>query len=104
MYINITESETADNKGSSSGLVYYLDKEKDNVDFVFAVAGFSFAGSGQNTGMAFTHLKDWSERGPDEGLLAVYTALQTKLDAVQEARSTVVPPPPSACAAACNEA
>jgi multidrug efflux pump len=41
---------------------YYLDKEKNNVDFVFAVAGFSFAGSGENTGMAFTHLKDWSER------------------------------------------
>jgi hydrophobe/amphiphile efflux-1 (HAE1) family protein len=41
---------------------YYLDKEKNNVDFVFAVAGFSFAGSGQNTGMAFTHLRDWSER------------------------------------------
>src|SRR6185312_16314177 len=41
---------------------YYLDTEKENVDFVFAVAGFSFAGSGQNTGMAFTHLRDWSER------------------------------------------
>ena len=41
---------------------YYLDTEKDNVDFVFAVAGFSFAGSGQNTGIAFTHLRDWSER------------------------------------------
>ncbi|MEI7790495.1 MAG: efflux RND transporter permease subunit [Alphaproteobacteria bacterium] len=45
---------------------YYLDKEKDNVDFVFAVAGFSFAGSGQNTGMAFTHLRDWSERKGDK--------------------------------------
>ena len=41
---------------------YYLDNEGNNVDFVFAVAGFSFAGSGQNTGMAFTHLRDWSER------------------------------------------
>ncbi len=41
---------------------YYLDKESNNVDFVFAVAGYSFAGSGQNTGMAFTHLKNWSER------------------------------------------
>jgi multidrug efflux pump len=41
---------------------YYLDKEKNNVDFVFAVAGFSFAGSGENTGMAFTHLKEWSDR------------------------------------------
>lgn len=27
MYINITDSETADNKGSSGGLVHYLDKE-----------------------------------------------------------------------------
>ena len=27
MYINITDSETADNKGSSSNLVHYLDKE-----------------------------------------------------------------------------
>jgi multidrug efflux pump len=41
---------------------YYLDTEKNNVEFVFAVAGFSFAGSGQNTGMAFAHLKNWSER------------------------------------------
>ena len=41
---------------------HYLEKEKDNVDFVFAVAGFSFAGSGQNTGIAFTHLRDWSLR------------------------------------------
>jgi multidrug efflux pump len=41
---------------------YYLDTEKKNVEFVFAVAGFSFAGSGQNTGMAFAHLKDWGER------------------------------------------
>ena len=44
---------------------YYLETEKNNVDFVFAVAGFSFAGSGQNTGMAFTHLRDWSERKGD---------------------------------------
>jgi len=41
---------------------YYLDVEKNNVEFVFAVAGFSFAGSGQNTGMAFAHLQDWSKR------------------------------------------
>jgi hypothetical protein len=27
MYINITDNETADNKGSSSGLVHYLEKE-----------------------------------------------------------------------------
>jgi multidrug efflux pump len=29
---------------------------------VFAVAGFSFGGNGQNTGIAFVRMKDWSER------------------------------------------
>ena len=41
---------------------YFLEQEKDNVETVMTVAGFSFAGSGQNTGMAFIKLKDWSLR------------------------------------------
>lgn len=41
---------------------FYLVDEKDNVKSVFSVAGFSFAGQGQNMGMAFIGLKDWSER------------------------------------------
>jgi hypothetical protein len=41
---------------------YFLENEKENVDSVLTVAGFSFAGSGQNSGMAFIKLKDWSER------------------------------------------
>lgn len=32
---------------------YYLTKEKNNVESVFAVNGFGFAGRGQNTGIAF---------------------------------------------------
>ena len=41
---------------------YYLTKEKDTVASVFAITGFSFAGNGQNMGLAFVRLKDWSER------------------------------------------
>ncbi|GGP48174.1 efflux RND transporter permease subunit [Shewanella saliphila] len=41
---------------------YYLTEEKDIVNSVFTVAGFSFAGSGQNMGLAFVNLKDWSTR------------------------------------------
>lgn len=41
---------------------YYLEKESDVVDSIFAVAGFSFAGRGQNTGLAFIRLKDWDQR------------------------------------------
>ncbi len=41
---------------------FYLEDEKANVDFTFVIAGFSFSGAGQNTGLAFTRLKDWDER------------------------------------------
>ncbi|MBA4356245.1 MAG: hydrophobe/amphiphile efflux-1 family RND transporter [Desulfovibrio sp.] len=41
---------------------HFLETEKAAVSSIFTVAGFSFAGSGQNTGLAFIQLKDWSER------------------------------------------
>ena len=41
---------------------HFMTNEKANVASVFAVAGFSFGGNGQNTGIAFVRLKDWSER------------------------------------------
>jgi multidrug efflux pump len=41
---------------------YFLNKEKANIYNVFVVTGFSFAGNGQNQGMAFIHLKDWKDR------------------------------------------
>src|SRR5476651_400500 len=45
---------------------YYLTKEKANVESVFTVNGFGFAGRGQNTGIAFVSLKDWSQRNGAE--------------------------------------
>ncbi len=41
---------------------YYLNEEDSAVDGLFTVAGFSFTGQGQNAGLAFVNLKDWSER------------------------------------------
>ena len=41
---------------------YYLNEETSAVDGLFTVAGFSFTGQGQNAGLAFVNLKDWSER------------------------------------------
>ncbi|MGB5445928.1 MAG: efflux RND transporter permease subunit, partial [Psychromonas sp.] len=41
---------------------YFEENEKETVKSVFMVSGFNFAGSGQNAGMAFIGLKDWSER------------------------------------------
>jgi multidrug efflux pump len=41
---------------------HYLVDEEANVQIAFMVAGFSFAGAGQNTALVFVHLKDWSVR------------------------------------------
>ncbi|WP_445946855.1 efflux RND transporter permease subunit [Shewanella sp.] len=57
---NSTQESTVDVLHKVSD--YYLNDEKDAVNSVFTVAGFSFAGSGQNMGIAFISLKDWSER------------------------------------------
>ncbi|PWC35758.1 efflux RND transporter permease subunit [Azospirillum sp. TSO35-2] len=45
---------------------YFLEQEKDSVEGLFSIVGFNFAGRGQNAGMAFVRLKDWSERGAPE--------------------------------------
>jgi hydrophobe/amphiphile efflux-1 (HAE1) family protein len=41
---------------------YFLKDEKALVSGVFTVNGFSFGGHGQNAGLVFVRLKDWSER------------------------------------------
>ncbi len=45
---------------------HFLENEKDAVDSVFSVQGFSFGGSGQNNGLAFVSLKNWDERTSEE--------------------------------------
>jgi multidrug efflux pump len=44
----------------------YMENEKDTVQGVFAVQGFSFAGQGQNVGLAFVSLKPFAERADHE--------------------------------------
>ncbi len=51
---------------------YFLNEEKDNVQAVMSVVGYSIAGSGQNSAMAFVRLKDWSLRpNPDQKAQAI---------------------------------
>ena len=51
---------------------HYLKDEKDNVADVFTIAGFGFVGQGENVGIAFVRMKDWSERkGADNTVMAV---------------------------------
>ncbi|WP_323945296.1 efflux RND transporter permease subunit [Aeromonas hydrophila] len=66
---------------------YFMKNEKDNVDSVLTVAGFSFAGSGQNSGMAFIKLKDWKERNtPDRSANAIIGRAMGYLFSIKEAQ------------------
>lgn len=51
--------------------------EAKDVESVFYVRGFSFAGTGQNNAMGFLRLKDWSERKtPDTSINAILGRVQ----------------------------
>jgi multidrug efflux pump len=41
---------------------YFRKEERDSVQDVFTVSGFSLAGRGQNSGLAFVQLKPWDQR------------------------------------------
>ena len=65
---------------------YYLTEEKANVHSVLTVAGFSFAGSGQNMGLAFAQLKDWSERkNPQQSVKAIIGRAMGPFSQIKEA-------------------
>ncbi len=73
---------------------HFLENEPDAVESVFSVQGFSFAGMGQNTGMAFVKLKDWGERtDPGLGASAVAGRGMAALSQVKDAFIFVFAPP-----------
>jgi multidrug efflux pump len=41
---------------------HFLEQEKEAVEAIITLAGYSFAGRGQNMGLAFVRLKDWKFR------------------------------------------
>ncbi|MGB2078156.1 MAG: efflux RND transporter permease subunit, partial [Vibrio sp.] len=70
-------------------------KDEPNVDGYFTVSGFSFAGRGQNAGMAFLNLKDWSERtDPSQDVNAIIARANQHFAANNEAVIFAVNPPP----------
>ena len=73
---------------------YFLETEAENVQSMFGVVGFSFAGSGQNTGIAFVRLKDWAERQrPDQGVQAIAGRAFGALSQIRDALVFPIVPP-----------
>ncbi|MCU6684670.1 efflux RND transporter permease subunit [Leclercia sp. H6W5] len=73
---------------------WFLHKEKANTDVIFTVEGFSFSGSGQNAGMAFVSLKNWSERKGDENTAqAIALRATQELSTIRDATIFAMTPP-----------
>ncbi len=74
---------------------YYLEHEKDTVQAMFYVAGFSWAGSGQNMGQMFTQLKPWSERkGKEHSVQSVIQRASQFFRTIREANVIAINPAP----------
>jgi multidrug efflux pump len=58
------------------------------------ILGFSFSGSGQNAALAFTTLKDWSERGNEDSAAAIADRANGALSQIKDAVAYAVLPPP----------
>ncbi|SFL33754.1 multidrug efflux pump [Desulfomicrobium norvegicum] len=73
---------------------HFLETEKDSVQSLMAVAGFSFAGSGQNTAMCFVRLKDWSVRKtPDMHVKAIAGRAMAAFSQYRDAQVFAFSPP-----------
>src|SRR3546814_4630348 len=54
------------------------------VERVVAISGFSFSGTGQNAGLAFITLKDWSERGAEDAAGAIAGRVNGRLMQIKD--------------------
>jgi len=64
------------------------------VEKVMAISGFSFSGRGQNAGLAFVTLKDWSVRGAENSVSAIAGRANRKLYAIKDGFIFALSPPP----------
>lgn len=73
---------------------HFLENEKDAVEGMMAVAGFSFSGNGQNCGMCFVRLKDWDERNDDRlRVPALQARAMSKFSQINEGMVLAFAPP-----------
>ncbi len=73
---------------------HFLEDEKANVKMVFTVSGFGFVGQGQNVGIAFVRLRDWSERsGEENGVAAVAQRANAAFAKVRSGMAIAFVPP-----------
>jgi len=73
---------------------YLLEDESESVSSVFTVNGFNFAGSGQNSGIAFIALKPWEERPlAEHSVFALAQRAGARLAQMLDAQAFAFAPP-----------
>ncbi len=73
---------------------HFLVDEKDNVEGMFGVTGFSFSGFGQNQAFAFIRLKDWEHRSrPDQKVKAISGRAMAKFSQFKDSFAFAFAPP-----------
>ena len=73
---------------------YFEQNEKEAVDSVLSVAGYSFSGQGQNMALGFAKLKDWDQRQrPDLKVDAVAARAMQAFSQIKEGMVFAFPPP-----------
>lgn len=73
---------------------WFLNQQKDNTNVIFTVNGFNFSGSGQNAGMAFVSLKDWSLRsGEKNSAQGIARDAMAALGTIHDAKIFAMTPP-----------
>jgi multidrug efflux pump len=74
---------------------YFLKQESASVESIFTVAGFSFSGGGQNAGIGFVLLRDWSDRrGKGQTIPAMQGRAYGALSQIKDAMAFAFAPPP----------
>ncbi|CAG8863590.1 Multidrug resistance protein MexB [Pseudomonas fluorescens] len=68
--------------------------EEPGVGNTTLILGFSFSGSGQNAALAFTTLKDWSERGGEDSAQSIADRANGAFSQLKDAVAFSVLPPP----------
>ncbi|MCO5733389.1 efflux RND transporter permease subunit [Rhizobium sp. SSA_523] len=58
------------------------------------ISGFSFSGFGDNAGLAFITLKDWSERGAEDSAQSLAQRINGQLFQIRDAIAFALSPPP----------
>ena len=73
---------------------YFLNEEGENVKSLFTVAGFTFSGTGQNSGIGFVRLRDWSERpGKENSAAGIVQRASAEFASWPEAQAFAFAPP-----------